>query len=86
MSPRLVSLCIELGISSQLLVARGLCECEEACRLDIAETGADELLAMDAVDFIDALMQATDGAAGHLELAGERAAWPLMRAQAGSES
>lgn len=41
MSPRLVSLCTELGISSQLLVARGLCECEEACRLDIAETGAD---------------------------------------------
>ena len=33
---------------------------------------------------IDALMQATDGAAGHLELAGERAAWPLMRAQAGA--
>jgi ubiquinone biosynthesis UbiH/UbiF/VisC/COQ6 family hydroxylase len=50
----------------------------------VPDARADELLAMDAVDFIDALMQATDGAVGHLELAGERAAWPLMRAQAGA--
>ena len=41
MSPRLVSLSTELGISSQFLAARGLCECEEASCLEVAEVGAD---------------------------------------------
>jgi len=41
MSPRLVSLNAELGISSQFLAARGLCECAEASSLEVAEVGAD---------------------------------------------
>jgi len=41
MNPRLAALNSELGISSQLLVARGLCECEEASCLEVAEVGAD---------------------------------------------
>ena len=44
---------------------------------------AEVLLHMDDVAFEQALMQATDGAAGELKLASPRAAWPLMRAQAG---
>ncbi|WP_372526540.1 FAD-dependent monooxygenase [Piscinibacter sp.] len=43
---------------------------------------ADALLAMDERAFEQALMDATAGAAGELELASPRAAWPLMRAQA----
>lgn len=39
MNPR--SLGAELGISRQLLAARGLCECEEASCLEVAEAGAD---------------------------------------------
>lgn len=41
MSPRLVSLSAELGISSQFFVARGLCECKEASCLEVAEVGTD---------------------------------------------
>lgn len=41
MNPRLVSICAELGISSELITARGLRECEEATSLEIAEVGAD---------------------------------------------
>ncbi len=41
MNPRLVSLNSELGISCQFLAARGLCECEEAPCLEVAEVGAD---------------------------------------------
>ncbi len=48
----------------------------------VPDARADVLLAMDATDFADALMQATDGAAGALQLTGARAAWPLQRAQA----
>lgn len=43
---------------------------------------ADALLAMSAPDFEQALTAATGGAAGELALAGERAAWPLMRGHA----
>jgi D-alanyl-D-alanine carboxypeptidase len=41
MRPRLVSLNAELGISSQFLAARGLCECEEASCLEVAEVGTN---------------------------------------------
>lgn len=41
MSPRLASLSTELGISVDLMLARGLSECAEAPCLEIAETGAD---------------------------------------------
>ena len=43
---------------------------------------AQALLALDAVAFEQQLMQATSGEAGDLQLASERAAWPLMLAQA----
>lgn len=43
---------------------------------------ACELLALDAEAFEAQLMHATHGEAGELTLASERAAWPLMRAQA----
>ena len=43
---------------------------------------ARQLLAQDPATFEQALMQATQGAAGELLLASERAAWPLMLAQA----
>jgi ubiquinone biosynthesis UbiH/UbiF/VisC/COQ6 family hydroxylase len=43
---------------------------------------AQALLALDGATFDAALMQATAGEAGDLHLAGERAAWPLMLAQA----
>jgi len=49
----------------------------------LPDAKADELLARGAGAFTGALMQATGGAAGSLELASERAVWPLMRAQAG---
>ncbi|MDL2337820.1 MAG: FAD-dependent monooxygenase [Pseudomonadota bacterium] len=48
----------------------------------VPDARADVLLAMDATAFADALMQATGGEAGELHLSGERAAWPLLRAQA----
>jgi len=41
MTPRLVLLNSDLGISSQLLAARGFCEFEEASCLEVAEVGAD---------------------------------------------
>jgi ubiquinone biosynthesis UbiH/UbiF/VisC/COQ6 family hydroxylase len=50
----------------------------------VPDARADALIAMDAAGFIDALMQATEGAAGDLQLASERVAWPLLRAQAGA--
>ncbi|HJV63050.1 MAG TPA: FAD-dependent monooxygenase [Albitalea sp.] len=43
---------------------------------------AEALLALAAPAFEQALMDATGGAAGELKLAGERTAWPLMRAHA----
>jgi ubiquinone biosynthesis UbiH/UbiF/VisC/COQ6 family hydroxylase len=43
---------------------------------------AQETMALDSAAFEKALMQATGGAAGELHLASERAAWPLMLAQA----
>ncbi len=43
---------------------------------------ADALLAMPAEDFERALMDASAGAAGRLQLASERAAWPLALARA----
>ena len=48
----------------------------------VPDARADDLLAMDATAFNEALMQATGGAAGELQLSGERVAWPLTRAQA----
>ncbi|MCP5272926.1 MAG: FAD-dependent monooxygenase [Burkholderiaceae bacterium] len=48
----------------------------------VPDARADELLALDAAAFEAALMDATGGAAGALKLAGERAAWPLLLAQA----
>ncbi len=47
----------------------------------VPDARADDLLAMDATAFNAALMQATGGAAGELQLTGERLAWPLTRAQ-----
>ena len=47
---------------------------------------ADTLLALDAGGFERALTDATGGAAGALRLASERAAWPLMRAEASAWS
>lgn len=41
MNPRLVSLNAALGISSELIAARGLRVCEEANSLEVAEVGAD---------------------------------------------
>ena len=49
----------------------------------VPDARADELMALDDSAFTDALMHATGGVAGTLRLASERAAWPLMRAQAG---
>ena len=45
---------------------------------------AAELLALDVAAFEARLMEATAGEAGELKLATDRAAWPLMRAQAAS--
>lgn len=41
MNPRLVSLSAEFGVSYQSLMARGLCECQEAACLEVAEVDAD---------------------------------------------
>jgi len=43
---------------------------------------ADALMALEPRAFEQALMEATGGAAGELQLASERAAWPLLRGQA----
>jgi 2-polyprenyl-6-methoxyphenol hydroxylase-like FAD-dependent oxidoreductase len=43
---------------------------------------APGLMALDTIGFEAALVHATGGAAGELRLASERAAWPLMLAQA----
>ena len=43
---------------------------------------AQTLLALDRAAFEQALMQATGGEAGELQLVSERAAWPLMQAKA----
>ena len=50
----------------------------------VPDARASELLAMDEAAFNAALMRATAGVAGELQLTGERAAWPLSRAQAGT--
>jgi 2-polyprenyl-6-methoxyphenol hydroxylase-like FAD-dependent oxidoreductase len=43
----------------------------------VPDEEAVRLLALDEAGFVDALMQATGGAAGRLELVSARAAWPL---------
>ncbi len=43
----------------------------------VPEARAQELLALDEAAFTDQLMQATDGAAGALQLASARVGWPL---------
>jgi 2-polyprenyl-6-methoxyphenol hydroxylase-like FAD-dependent oxidoreductase len=48
----------------------------------LPEARADEMMALDAAGFEAALADATQGAAGSLKLGSERAAWPLMLAQA----
>ena len=48
----------------------------------LPDARAAELLALDAAAFEQQLMLATNGEAGELELASERAAWPLMQASA----
>jgi 2-polyprenyl-6-methoxyphenol hydroxylase-like FAD-dependent oxidoreductase len=48
----------------------------------VPQERARELLALDPPGFERALSDATDGAAGALALAGERAAWPLQLARA----
>lgn len=53
MTPHVVALAAELGISNELLVSRGFEECEEACCLEVAELGAnnrDHLLVPAAAD------------------------------------
>ena len=52
----------------------------------LPETRAQELLALDGAAFEAALNEATQGAAGRLSLAGERASWPLMQARASAWS
>ena len=48
----------------------------------VPDTRADELMALAPMAFETALMDATGGAAGSLQLASERADWPLMSARA----
>lgn len=48
----------------------------------LPEAQAQALLGLDALAFNAKMMQATQGAAGELSLASERASWPLMRAHA----
>ena len=48
----------------------------------LPEARAKDMLALDAAAFEQALMRATEGAAGELKLAAVRASWPLMLAQA----
>jgi ubiquinone biosynthesis UbiH/UbiF/VisC/COQ6 family hydroxylase len=50
----------------------------------VPDERAKELLALGDVGFEAQLMQASAGEAGELKLASARAAWPLMRAQAGA--
>jgi ubiquinone biosynthesis UbiH/UbiF/VisC/COQ6 family hydroxylase len=50
----------------------------------VPDARAHDLLALDAAEFEVQLMLATAGEAGELTLASARAAWPLMRAQAGA--
>ena len=50
----------------------------------VPDARAHELLALDAAGFEVQLMLATAAEAGELKLASARAAWPLMRAQAGA--
>ena len=52
----------------------------------LPEARAKELLALDDTAFEQQLMLATAGEAGELKLAGERAAWPLMLANAAAWS
>lgn len=52
----------------------------------LPEERARALLALDAVAFEQMLMDATGGEAGRLTLAGARASWPLMQAQASAWS
>jgi 2-polyprenyl-6-methoxyphenol hydroxylase-like FAD-dependent oxidoreductase len=56
--------------------------CSYALVWSVPEARAQELLAMDESVFQAALNEATAGAAGALQLAGPRAAWPLAIAQA----
>jgi len=48
----------------------------------VPDARAEELLALDATGFEQALQQATGGVCGELRLSSERAAWPLMLARA----
>jgi 2-polyprenyl-6-methoxyphenol hydroxylase-like FAD-dependent oxidoreductase len=48
----------------------------------VADARADELMALPESDFVAELTQASQGAAGTLELASPRAQWPLSLAQA----
>jgi 2-polyprenyl-6-methoxyphenol hydroxylase-like FAD-dependent oxidoreductase len=59
-------------------------EPERSCALvwSAPEARVQELMALDAVSFEQALQEATHGACGALRLAGERASWPLMLARA----
>ena len=52
----------------------------------LPEPEAERLLALPAADFDAALNQASGGGAGHLALASERAAWPLMLGRASAVS
>jgi len=48
----------------------------------VPDARADELMALPQAEFLAALMHASEGAAGTLELASPRAQWPLSLAQA----
>jgi 2-polyprenyl-6-methoxyphenol hydroxylase-like FAD-dependent oxidoreductase len=48
----------------------------------LPDARAEAVMALSGTDFEQALMDATQGAAGRLRLASERAAWPLVLAQA----
>ncbi|CAD5372648.1 2-octaprenyl-3-methyl-6-methoxy-1,4-benzoquinol hydroxylase [Rubrivivax sp. A210] len=48
----------------------------------VPDARADELMALPEADFVQALSDATEGAAGGLELVSPRAQWPLVLAQA----
>ena len=57
-------------------------QCSYALVWSLPDAQAEALLALDADAFSAELMRTTGGAAGQLRLCGERAAWPLMRAEA----
>jgi 2-polyprenyl-6-methoxyphenol hydroxylase-like FAD-dependent oxidoreductase len=59
-----------------------LAEASYALVWSLPEARARTLLALDAAAFESAVMDAADGAAGTLQLASRRAAWPLMQARA----